>query len=51
MAIENRGPQVEAVAIAFLVLSWVTISVRCYVRLFIKKLFMVDDWLAVVSLV
>jgi hypothetical protein len=51
MAIENRGPQVEAVAIAFLALSWVTISLRCYVRLFMKKLFRIDDWLAVVSLV
>jgi hypothetical protein len=51
MAIENRGPQVEAVAITFLALSWVATILRCYVRFFMKKLFMIDDWFAVISLV
>jgi len=51
MAIENRGPQVEAVAITFLILSWIAVGVRCYVKLFMTKLFRIDDWLAVISLV
>lgn len=51
MAIENRGPEVEAVAVTFLVLSWVAVGLRCYVRLFMKKLFRIDDWLALISLV
>jgi hypothetical protein len=51
MAIENRGPQVEAVAILFLVLSWISVGLRCYVKLFMTKLFKIDDWLAVASLV
>jgi hypothetical protein len=51
MAIDNRGPQVEAVAILFLTLSWIAVGLRCYVRLFLTKLFRVDDWLAVISLV
>jgi hypothetical protein len=51
MAIENDGPQVEAVAILFLVLSWIAVGLRCYVKLFMKKVFNIDDWLAVASLV
>jgi hypothetical protein len=51
MAIENDGPQVEAVAILFLVLSWISVGLRCYVKLFMKKVFNIDDWLAVASLV
>jgi hypothetical protein len=50
MAIENRGPQVEAVATLFLILSWIAVGLRCYVKLFITKLFKIDDWLAVASL-
>ena len=51
MAIENRGPEVEAVAIAFLTLSWIAVSLRCYVKFFMIKLFRIDDWLMVLSLV
>jgi hypothetical protein len=49
--IENRGPQVEAVAIAFLTLAWIAVCLRCYVKLFMTKLFRIDDWLAVIALV
>lgn len=48
---EDRGPQVAAVAILFLALSWVAVSLRCYVRTVIMKSFGADDWLAVTSLV
>ncbi|KAF4628501.1 hypothetical protein G7Y89_g9653 [Cudoniella acicularis] len=51
MAAENRGPQVEAVAILFLTLSWVFVSLRCYVRSVIMKSFGADDWLAAAALV
>jgi hypothetical protein len=51
MASENRAPEVEAVAILFLLIAWITIGLRCYVRLFITKLFRIDDCLAVATLV
>jgi hypothetical protein len=51
MAIENLGPEVEAVAILFLVLSWIAVGLRCYVKIFMKKVFNIEDWFAVASLV
>ncbi|TVY81540.1 hypothetical protein LSUE1_G001882 [Lachnellula suecica] len=51
MAKENRGPQVEAVAILFLILSWVFVGLRCYVRGKMTKNFGMDDWLAVCALI
>lgn len=51
MANGERGADIKAVAILFLALSWISVSLRCYVRLVIKKLFRVDDWLAVATLV
>ena len=50
MAIENRGPQVHAVLIPFIILSWIAVGLRCYVRLFITKAFRIDDWLALAAL-
>ncbi len=51
MAVDNRGPQVEAVAIVFLILAWIAVILRCSVRIFITRLFRIDDWLAVLTLV
>lgn len=51
MAAEDRGPQVAAVAILFLILSWIFVSLRCYVRAIMMKNFGTDDWLAVATLV
>jgi hypothetical protein len=51
MAIQDRGPQVEAVAITFLILSWIAVCLRCYVKLYMIKMFKLNDWLAVLSLV
>ncbi|OCK77317.1 hypothetical protein K432DRAFT_249536, partial [Lepidopterella palustris CBS 459.81] len=45
-----RGPQVVAVMATLLVLSWITILLRCYVRTQISKSFGLDDWLAVAAL-
>ncbi|KIN03210.1 hypothetical protein OIDMADRAFT_119103 [Oidiodendron maius Zn] len=50
MTIQDRGPQVEAVAITFLILSWIAVCLRCYVKLYMIKLFKINDWLAVLSL-
>ncbi|KAH8900843.1 hypothetical protein GQ53DRAFT_863589 [Thozetella sp. PMI_491] len=49
--VETRGPAVQAVAIAFLVLSIVAAVLRCYVRAFIVKAFGVDDHLMILALV
>lgn len=51
MADDNRGPQASAVAVVFLVTSWVAIILRVYVRCFVKSAFGIDDALAIVSLV
>jgi hypothetical protein len=51
MANGERSADIKAVAILFLTLSWISVSLRCYVRLFLKKIFRVDDWLAVATLV
>jgi hypothetical protein len=51
MADDFRGPDIKAVAILFLALSWISVTLRCYVRVFMTKLFRIDDWLAVATLV
>jgi len=48
---DYRGPDIKAVAILFLTLTWISVSLRCYVRVFLTKLFRIDDWLAVATLV
>jgi hypothetical protein len=47
----NRGPEVAIVVWTFLTLTWVVVSLRCYVRAEMKKSFGADDWFAVISLV
>ncbi|KAE8447375.1 hypothetical protein EG329_010789 [Mollisiaceae sp. DMI_Dod_QoI] len=51
MAAEDRGPQIAAVAILFLTLTWIFVGLRCYVRTVMMKSFGMDDWLAVAALV
>ena len=48
---ENRGPEVAVTATLFLSLSWIAVSLRCYVRTFMVKSFGWDDWLSVAALV
>ena len=48
---ENRGPQAAAVAILFLITSWLAVMLRVYVRGVMTKSFGIDDTLAVVTLV
>jgi hypothetical protein len=51
MAIDDRGPLIAAVGILFLVLTWVAVTLRCYVRIFMIKSFGLDDWLSAAALV
>lgn len=51
MATVDHGPEIAAVGIAFLTLSWVAVSLRCYVRIFITRSFGADDWLSITALV
>jgi hypothetical protein len=51
MAIDDHGQLIAAVGILFLVLTWVAVTSRCYVRIFMIKSFGLDDWLSVAALV
>jgi hypothetical protein len=51
MMAEDRGPQVAAVAILFLILSWVTVSLRVFVRTVLMKSFGADDVRTIGSLI
>jgi hypothetical protein len=48
---ENRGAELAVVAIAFLVASWLVVSVRVFIRGWMIKSFGTDDWLMVLTLV
>jgi hypothetical protein len=48
---EDRGPEVAATAILFLVLTYGLVGLRCYVRGFMLRSFGIDDTLCVVALV
>lgn len=48
--VPNRGLQLEASVIFFLALAWITVIVRCYVRIFMIKCFAIDDYLILVTL-
>lgn len=48
---KDRGPELLAVVILFLVLAWVTVLARCWVRIKMIKAFAIDDWLLVTTLI
>lgn len=48
---QDRGSEASAVAILFLVASWIAVMMRVYVRGIMTKSFGMDDYLAVVTLV
>lgn len=48
-AIDNRGPELMGVNIAFYAMALITCLLRCYVRRFVVDAFRTDDWLMVVS--
>ena len=47
----NDGPQMNAVAIIFIVLSFITVILRYFSRLFTQVPIGMDDWLIVVAAV
>ncbi|CAG7561832.1 unnamed protein product [Fusarium equiseti] len=47
--IENRGPELMGVNIAFYSMALITCMLRCYVRCFMVNAFRIDDWLMVVA--
>ena len=47
----NDGPQMNAVAIAFIVLSFITVVLRYFSRLYTNVSIELDDWLIVVAAV
>ncbi|OHW98098.1 integral membrane family protein [Colletotrichum incanum] len=46
---ESNGGALATTAIAFLVLSWFSVVLRCYVRAFMTKGFQIDDWFMVAA--
>lgn len=48
---DDRHNEVLVVASLFLVLTWVTVSLRCYVRGFMTNTWGSDDWYMAASLV
>lgn len=48
---DRRGREVSAVAILFLVLTWLTISLRIYVRGFMIRTWGNDDWAMLATVV
>jgi hypothetical protein len=49
MAIESRGPQIEAIAYTFVVISTIATVLRVYCRGWVIRAFGADDWLAVIA--
>jgi hypothetical protein len=51
MAVPNRGPELQAVGYVLLILAFITLTLRCYVRVFLVKSFGLDDWAMLVAMV
>ncbi|TID16389.1 Kinesin heavy chain [Venturia nashicola] len=47
---EDRSIQVFSVALVFILLAWITVGLRVYVRGFMLRAFALDDWLIVLTL-
>jgi hypothetical protein len=48
---DNRGPALVAITVTFLILTWVSVLLRFFVRIRLTKSFDADDWLMAISLV
>ena len=46
----DRSLQLEVPLILFLILSWLTVSLRCYVRIYMVKNFAIDDYFILATL-
>jgi hypothetical protein len=47
----DLGPVVQSVTIAVLVIAWIAVGLRYYVRIFMVKSFGMDDWFITLTLV
>ena len=47
---DNQGPKLAGVTVAFLAFSIATVLLRCYVRAFLSRSFGYDDWLILATL-
>jgi hypothetical protein len=48
---ENRGPEIVSFMIALLVVTWMSVMLRFYTRLWVRKAIGADDWLIIIALV
>ena len=48
---ENRGPEIVSLMITFLVVTWISVTVRFYTRLWVRNVIGADDWLIIVAIV
>jgi hypothetical protein len=48
---ENRGPEIVSFMIALLVVTWMSVMLRFYTRLWIRKAIGADDWLIIIAVV
>jgi hypothetical protein len=46
---DYNGYQLVAVAITFLILTYISVGLRCFVRIRITRVFAVDDWIMLVA--
>jgi hypothetical protein len=46
---EDKSQPMLAVAISFAILTWLAVSLRIYVRCFMRKIFGIDDWLMMIA--
>lgn len=47
----DRSIQLLSVALVFIILAWITVGLRVYVRGYMLRAFALDDWLMVLTLV
>ena len=48
-ASEYYGDQIRRVTLAFLILTWITLLIRCWIRLRLLKAFRADDKVMIVA--
>jgi hypothetical protein len=48
---ENRGPEIVSFMIALLVVTWMSVILRFYTRLWIRTAIGADDWLIIIAVV
>ncbi|KAF7529202.1 hypothetical protein G7054_g9906 [Neopestalotiopsis clavispora] len=47
---DDRGPEIFYVTLALLIVSTITVAMRCYVRIRILKSFRIEDWMSLATM-